>query len=64
MLYEGRIPLNDAEQQAVEKLMFENDGAAVSLTRRDPGETGPVLIHIDHVTYQINDNGVTERVNG
>ncbi len=43
MLEEGTIPLNDQEQAALDKLEGP-DAEVVSLTRRDPDETGPVLV--------------------
>jgi hypothetical protein len=63
MISEGRIPLNGAERKAVDKLMHERDGAAISLTRRDPGDTGPVLVHVDNDTYQIDETGHRKKVN-
>jgi hypothetical protein len=63
MIEQGRIPLSKEEHVAIEKLLRENDGAAISLTRRDPGETGPVLVHVADVTYQIDENGHRRKVN-
>lgn len=62
MVSKGRIPLSKAEHGAVEKLLAEHPDAAVSLTRRDPGETGPVLVHIDDVSYQIDEKGHRRKV--
>jgi hypothetical protein len=54
MLSPGRIPLTDDETQTVEKLLAKHPGESVSLTRRDPGETGPVLVHVGRQTYQVD----------
>ncbi len=43
MLEPGTIPLTDTEQAALDKLEGPN-AEVVSMTRRDPGETGPVLV--------------------
>ena len=56
MLKEGRIPHNDAEGEAIAKLLAKH-GDAATLTRRDPGETGPLLVHIGHDSWQIDQDG-------
>lgn len=62
MLNSSRLPLNEAETNAVEKLTGENPDANLSLTRRDPGETGPLLVHVGESTYQIDDAGHRRKV--
>lgn len=62
MLREGRLPLLRAEHEAVEKLADENDGASLSLTRRDPGETGPLLVHLGDTTWEISEDGKRKKV--
>lgn len=57
MLREGRLPLLAAEHAAVDKLIAKNPGAAVSMTRRDPGETGPLLVHVADDTYLVDPDG-------
>lgn len=57
MLNEGRIPLTDAEHAAVNQLLAKHPEIAVSLTRRDPGETGPVLVHVGDDSYQVSAAG-------
>lgn len=52
MLHEGRIPLTDAESEAVANLEAEH-GPCEGLTRRDPGETGPVLVTIAGQVYEV-----------
>jgi hypothetical protein len=54
MLSPGRIPLTDDETQAVEKLLAKHAGESISLTRRDPGESGPVLVHVGRDTYEVD----------
>jgi hypothetical protein len=53
MLNHGRIPLTNQEHDTIEKLLAKHAGAA-TLTRRDPGETGPILAHLGDDTYQID----------
>jgi hypothetical protein len=57
LLKEGRIPLTAAEHDAVEALIAKHPDEAVSITRRDPGETGPVLVHVGDATYEISQTG-------
>lgn len=57
MLQPGRIPHDEAEGAALDKLLEQNPDAAISLTRRDPGETGPLLVHVGDVTYEIDEAG-------
>lgn len=46
MITEGRIPMSDTEQASLEELLATLDEPPVGFTRRDPGETGPVLVHL------------------
>jgi len=62
MLDSGRIPLNEAEDAAVEKLIAEHEGKPVSLTRRDPGESGPLLVHVDDESWVISEDGHRRKV--
>lgn len=57
MLSDGRLPLNAAEHDAAETLAAKNKGKPVSLTRRDPGETGPLLVHVGDDTYVVGEDG-------
>ena len=57
MLTEGRIPLTDAEHGAVDDLIAMNPGLAVSLTRRDPGESGPLLVYVGDSAYSVDAEG-------
>lgn len=43
-LQNGLIPMDDAELAELEQLMHDHE--IVSLTRRDPGESGPVVVHL------------------
>ncbi len=61
MLHEGRIPLEQAEHEAVDKLIEKHPGAAVSMTRRDADNTGPLLVHVDDVTYVVQADGKTRK---
>lgn len=53
MLQHGRIPLTAAEEEAVARLEAEH-GPAEGLTRRDPGETGPVLVTIGGRVFEVD----------
>lgn len=62
MLVPGRIPMNDAENAAVEKLQSEHPDEPVSLTRRDPGESGPLLVHVGAMMWEVADDGKRKKV--
>lgn len=57
LLREGRPPLTPAEHDAVETLIVRHPDEPVSLTRRDPGETGPLLVHVGAATYIVDGAG-------
>lgn len=61
---QGRIPLNlnDKENTAIDKLLENHDGTA-SLTRRDPGNSGPVVVEIGDESWEISDSGKAKKVN-
>jgi hypothetical protein len=63
-LHEGRIALSDAEHAAINKLLAKHPDTAASLTRRDPGETGPVLVHIGDDSYQVSAAGRIKKLKG
>lgn len=63
MLIPGRLPLNEAESAAVDKLFAEQPAdQSHTLTRRDPGETGPLLVHIGDSTWEIDEDGKRKKV--
>lgn len=57
MIHAGRIPLTAEEHAAVEKLLAHHKFDRASLTRRDPGETGPVLVHLGDTTWVVDEAG-------
>ena len=61
MLQEGRLPLLAAEHDAVDKLIAKHPDAAVSFSRRDPGETGPLVVSVDEATYTVAADGKTRK---
>jgi hypothetical protein len=62
MLEEGTLPTVAAEQDAIEKLRSENPNAAISFTRRDAGDSGPLLVHVGDDTYEVADDGKRKKV--
>lgn len=60
-LTQDRIPMNTKENEAIEKLL-ENHAGNASLTRRDPGNTGPVIVEFGDQTWEINESGKTKKV--
>lgn len=61
MIREGRIPLNDKEHEAIDKLL-ENHAGNASLTRRDPGDTGPVIVEIGDESWEVKETGKSKKV--
>ncbi len=64
MLQEGRIPLEQAEHDAVDKLIADNPGVPIGFTRRDSGETGPLLVTVDGTVYQVSAKGRVTKTDG
>ncbi len=62
MLDQARIPLTEKEQAAIEKLLAKHPDQNASLMRRDPGEAGPVLVHIDEDSYEVSEAGETKKL--
>jgi hypothetical protein len=62
MLEHGRIPHTDAEGAAITKLIAKHPAEPVSLTRRDPGETGPLLVHVGDDTYEVSGAGRSRKL--
>lgn len=60
MLEGARIPLTAEEQDAVQTLLDEHGGG--SLTRRDPGETGPVVVHVGDRIWEVEEDGTVSEV--
>jgi hypothetical protein len=41
------------EHELVEKLIAKHPDKPISITRRDPGESGPLLVHVGDKTYEV-----------
>ncbi len=61
MLHPGRTNLEQAESEAVDKLMEKHPDATVSFTRRDAGESGPLLVSVDEDVYVVQPDGATRK---
>ncbi len=60
MLHEGRMPLNDAESEAIDAL-----GDQVrSFTRTEPGESGPLHVTVGDGVYELAEDGTMVRLDG
>jgi hypothetical protein len=62
MLYDDeRIPMTASESRTFNA--FKAKHKVISITRRDPGESGPVLIHLeDGTTYEVDKKGKAKAV--
>jgi len=52
MISEGRIPMTEEEAEAV-RVLLDDVGDRVTLSRRDPGNTGPLLVQTDTTSFLI-----------
>ncbi len=57
MLHPERIPMTEAENAAVDALIEKHGDELQGFTRRDPGDTGPLLVHAGEDTYEIAEDG-------
>lgn len=63
MLHEGLLP--HSEREAVGLQLLEREvGPIMSITRRDAGESGPLLVHAGEKTYEIGSDGKPSEVTG
>lgn len=53
----SRIPMSAGEEEAVDALIAANASASISFSRRDPGETGPVVVQINNAVYEVGERG-------
>lgn len=62
MLYHGSIPVTDDEARALDRRLVrlfgrsvrQRLGGALTLTRRDPGDSGPLLVSDGRRTYRVD----------
>jgi hypothetical protein len=53
VIVEGRIPMNDAEEAAVNTILYIS-----GITRRDPGDTGPIIVEtLKDEVFQVDSDG-------
>lgn len=62
MLNHQRIPMSELEQEAVNRLLKKHGQEGVSMTRNDPGESGPVLVTIGDQSWLVDDAGHSKKV--
>ena len=62
MMQEGRIRMNEAEHAAIDKLQGEHEEESIGVTRRDPGETGPLIATVAGTEYLIGEDGKRKKV--
>lgn len=56
----GRLPMTAAEHRAVDRLIARYGHG--TLTRRDPGESGPLLMLIGDGVWQVGRDGRTRKL--
>lgn len=56
MLEPSRPPLTDAEAAAIDALLARH-GARASFARRDPGESGPVVVEVAGRRFEVDTAG-------
>jgi hypothetical protein len=60
MLSAGRIPMSKKEASSVDELLAELGDESPTLTRRDPKEKGPILVHAGSRTFEVDGSKVKE----
>ncbi len=53
MIEPGRIPMSDEENAQVDDLLALVDDTPVSMTRRDPGEAGPIVVQAGERSFLV-----------
>lgn len=61
MLHDGRIPMNDAEHEALDALEEKHKGMSLTYSRRDPGNTGPLWVQTGDDTYEVSEAGKVKK---
>lgn len=57
MLSPGRIPMSAAENERLDELLEQRGADGVTITRRDPGDTGPLVVAFpDGETVELDDD--------
>lgn len=62
MLSNHRIPMTELEEEAVSRLIKKHGDTDVSITRNDPGETGPVRLSIGDQSWLVEESGHSKKV--
>lgn len=62
MLRTGMIDMSRKERIAVDTLLDKLGEPKVGISRRDPGESGPIVIKMDGRQWEVNADGTTVEV--
>ncbi len=62
MLQEGRMPLNEAEDAAIDALKEKYPGEMRSFTRTELDETGPLHVTVGDDVYEVAEDGTTVKL--
>ena len=57
VLQPGRIQMSDVESSALDFLIAANADQPISVTRRDPGDSGPLVAQVGDAQYEIDEAG-------
>jgi hypothetical protein len=60
MIVEGTIPMNPAETTAVDTLNSQYNVS--SITRRDPQDTGPLIVETGAGDYEVEEDGTVNPI--
>ena len=53
--------MNDAEHEALNALVDKHKGVCLTVSRRDPGNEGPLWIQAGDDTYEVSEAGKVEK---
>ncbi len=57
------MPLNEAENAAIDALLEEHGGEAMrSFTRTEPGESGPLHVTVGDDVYEVTEDGTVTKL--
>lgn len=64
MLQAGMIDMSRKERIAVDTLLEKLGEPKAGISRRDPGESGPLVVKVEDKRWEISPEGVTTEVSG
>jgi len=64
MLQTGYIEMTRRERIVLDTLLEEHSDARATFARRDPGESGPILVRVADRVFEVDEQTATEVTDG